>query len=326
MKKVLGLIVLGCLLAACNGEKRLFQQAQLATSKGRYEQAMQLYSRLIKKDPQNAAAYANRGLLWERLPVKNAKERAKNRAYAEQDYIRSLEINPLPQTFNNLGGLYIDMGRNMDAINQFSDALDLEPNYFTARINRAIAEYRMGLTEAALSDFNQASFIKQEDASLFLNRGLVYFDLGQYEQAIEDFSHLIALEPQNARAYLERARALSKFGYPADAYADLEQAVALKPSYALAYYYMGDLMFRKGEAETALGLLVKSKELASRYAPTYDLMGDMLALEDPIAATANYMTALKLDPANAAKYRRKMQLMRTEKGRESVMTARFFPR
>ena len=103
-------------------------------------------------------------------------------------------------------------------------------------------------------------------------------------------------------------------------------AVSLKPTYALAYYYMGDLMFRKGETDYALGLLVRSKELASQYVPTYDLMGDMLSVEDPVAATANYMVAKKLDPANARKYDAKIRLMRTQEGREQVLANRFFPR
>ena len=137
---------------------------------------------------------------------------------------------------------------------------------------------------------------------------------------------MMSLDPDNARPYLERARAFIKMGYPANAYADLEEAVTIKPTYALAYYYMGDLMYRKGEKDYALGLLVKSKELASQYVPTYDLMGDMLAVEDPVAATANYMVAKKLDPAHTAKYDAKIQMMRTEQGREKVLAARFFPR
>ena len=54
-------------------------------------------------------------------------------------------------------------------------------------------------------------------------------------------------------------------------------------------------------------------------------MGDMLALEDPVSATANYMVAVKLDPQNAAKYQRKIALMKTEEGRYRVVTERFFP-
>ncbi len=327
MKKWLGFAAAVLLLTACgNDEKKLFKQALLATSKGNYTQAMQLYSRLIKQDPKNAAAFANRGILWERLPFENAKEQAKNRSYAEQDYLKAIELNPnIPETYNNLGALYIDMGRPSQAVYYLTEAIIRNPDYFTALMNRAIAYSKMGRSSEALADFNSAFQLRQDEPLLFLNRGLAYFEQGQYELALDDYTYLISLNPDDARPYLERARAFIKLGYPANAYADLEEAVTIKPTYALAYYYMGDLMYRKGETDYALGLLVKSKELASQYVPTYDLMGDMLSVEDPVAATANYMVAKKLDPANAAKYDRKIQLMRTEEGRQKVLAERFFP-
>ena len=327
MKKLF--VLLGCslLFCACNRESTAFKEAQLAASKGDFSQAIQQYSYLIKKNPRHYAAFINRGILRERLPVENEQQRRKNQQLAEQDYLTALELNPsLPETYNNLGALYIDMHRNLDAIDYFTQALNINPDYFTALMNRGIANYNLGRTMAALADFNKASKIRKADSLLLLNRGLVYFDMGQYESAIQDYTHLIAIDPENARAYLERARALTRLGYPSNAYVDLEEAVTIKPSYALAYYYMADLMFRKGEKDYALGLLVKAKELANQYAPTYELMGDMLALEDPVSATANYMTAKKLDPKHASRYDAKIRLMRSEEGRERVLANRFFTR
>ena len=327
MKKILGLFAAVLLLAACGTEKKTFKQAQLAASKGNFTQAIQIYSRLIKRNPNHYAALINRGVLWERLPVKDAKERAKNRSYAEADYLRAIEVNPaVAEPYNNLGALYVDTGRNADAAVYLSEAIARSPKYFTALMNRAIAYYRQGRTTAALQDFNSAFKLRDDEPLLFLNRGLAYFDSGMYDAALDDFSYLIHLRPNDARAYLERARVFSRMGYPANAYADLEEAVSIKPTYALAYYYMGDLLFRKGETDQALGMLVRSKELANHYVPTYELMGDMLALEDPVSATANYMVAKKLDPKNARRYDAKIRLMRTEEGRERVLANRFFPR
>ena len=326
MKKVMIWVAAVVLLAACNENRRLFQEARLATSKGNYTQAIELYSRLIKKVPNHYPAYINRGVLWERLPVKDAKERQQNRTRAEEDYLQAISLNPkVAEAYNNLGALYIDMKRNLDASYQLSESLSLQPNYFPARMNRAIAYFRLGNTVAALSDFNYAARLRSKDPLLLLNRALAFYEMGQYESAVEDLSYLITFNPNHARAYLERARALIKMGYPSNAYADLEEAVTIKPTYALAYYYMGDLMFRKGEKDTALGLMVKSKELANQYAPTYDLMGDMLAVEDPVAATANYMVARRLDPSHAQRYDAKIRLMRSEEGRERVLANRFFP-
>ena len=327
MKKLAVLLCMVLFLGACDSDKRLFQEAKLAASQGKIEKAIQLYGRLIKKNPQHYAAYNNRGVLWEQKPVKDAKERAKNRAFAEEDYKKSLEINfRQPETYNNLGALYLDQKSYSDAIFNFTEALAFRPNYFIALMNRGIAYSRRGDISSALQDFSKAERISAGEPLLFLNRGLAYYAIGEYESAVSDISRILDLEPYNSRAYLERARAFIKLKYPANAYSDLETAVALKPSYALAYYYLGDLTFRRGEKDQALAFLARSKELANRYAPTYELMGDMLAMEDPISAVANYQVAAQLDPANAKRYQRKTELMKTAEGRERVLGNRFFPR
>ena len=327
MKKLAIVMTAVLLLVGCSEDKRLFNKAKLATSEGKYEQAIGFYTRILKRNPTHYAALLNRGVLWERLPVKDMQERAKNRQNAEQDYLKALEVNPKSaETYNNLGALYIDKKQNLEAISYFTQAIQLSPRYFTALMNRGIANYNLGRSMAALEDFNKAEKVRKNDPLLLLNRGLVNFDMGQYESAVDDYTRLIEVDPDNARAYLERARALIRMEYPANAYADLEEAVTIKPTYALAYYYMGDVMFRRGEKDYALGLLVKSKELADQYAPTYELMGDMLSVEDPVSATANYMVAKKLDPQHVARYEAKIRLMRTEEGRERVFANRFYQR
>lgn len=326
MRKVMSiaLLCLGCV--ACNSDTRLFQQAKFAQAQGNLPKALNLYNQLIRRNPNHAAALSNRGLLWELMPAKDAAEAAKNKHYAQQDYLRALEINPEQvETYNNLGALYIDQKRNGDAVVYLSEAIVRSPRYFRALVNRANAYTNLGQFTEALDDFDRASALKPNDPGLLLNRGLAYLSVDKYEAAINDFSHAIAVSPDDARLYVERARALAKLGYPADAYEDLEEALQLSPNYALAYYYLAELAFQNGEKDYALGLLVRAKELAPQYVPAYDLMGDMLAMEDPVSATANYMVARKLDPQKAAKYNFKIEQMKTEEGRYRVMSNRFFP-
>lgn len=326
MKKIWIAALLAVWLVACGSEKSLFQQAKEAAARGNYPKALNLYGQLIKQNPQHAAALTNRALIWEKMPAKDADELAKNRAFAQEDYLRALAINPdQAETYNNLGALYMDMDRNADAAGLFTQALLRQPTYFTALVNRATAYSKLGDMTQALMDFEAAAQVRPHDPALLLNRGLAYMDMGKYEAAVDDFSHALVSQPANARLYLERARALAKLGYPGEAYNDLAEAISLKPSYALAYYYLGELMFKNGDSDYALGALVKSKELAPKYVPTYDLMGDMLALQDPVAATANYLVCIKLDPSNALKYQRKIERMKTEEGRYRVLTERFYP-
>ena len=322
MKKTLLTVFVCAVLMGCGSDTRLFQQAKLATSKGNYQKALSLYNQLIKQNPDHAPALTNRALIWEMLPAKNEAEKAKNRRFAKQDYLRSLEVNPnQPETYNNLGALYMDQNQNREAIQYFSEAIARQPNYFRALLNRATAYSKIGDLTSALQDFAIAATQRPHDPALLFNRGLAYFSAGKYEAAIDDFSHALAVQPQNARLYVERARAF----VPAEAYDDLTQAIALNPQDGLAYYYVADLMYRNGDKDFALGALVKTKEVTPNYVPAYDLMGDMLAVEDPVSATANYMVAEKLDPKNAAKYQRKIALMKSEEGRYRVLTERFFP-
>ena len=327
MKKLFGFLLAVLLLGACNSQTGLYKQAQLAASKGDFGKAVQLYSQYLKQYPHAAAAYINRGLAWEYMPAKDAQEKRKNQGFAEEDYLRAVdEDRTFAEAYNNLGALYIEQGRYEEAVPMLTAALSFAPSYFLAQMNRAIAFARLGKIDVSLKDFRAAEALRKDEPLLYLNRGIVYYNIKQYVLAVEDFSHAIFLSPDDAHLYLERARALMALEYPASAFADLEEAVTLKPTYALAYYYMGDLLYRRGDREMALGYMARAKELANQYVPIYDLMGDMLVLDDAVAATANYMVAKKLDPAHAAKYQRKINLMKTEEGRQRIVAERFKPK
>lgn len=326
MKKLIGIFVCALCVCACSNDVKLFKQARLAQARGNYQKALTLYNQLLKQKPDYPAALTNRGLVWEKMPAKDAAEKAKNREHAEQDYLRALEINPnQAETYNNLGALYMDMNLNRDAIANFSEAIELRPNYFQAILNRATAYSKVKDYVHALVDFDRAAQLRPHDTAMLYNRALAYYEFEKYEQAADDLSHAIAASPNNARLYVTRARCFTKMGYPSDAYDDLSQAINLQPDNALAYYYISELLYRNGDTDYALGALVKAKELDSDYAPTYDLMGDMLAMEDPVSATANYLVALKLDPKNARKYQAKLNAMKSTEGRYQVLSARFFP-
>ncbi len=326
MKKIIGIVVCALIMCACNNETKLFKQARLAQARGNYPKALALYNQLIKQNPEQVSALTNRGLVWEKMPAKNAAEKAKNLQHAEEDFLRALDIDPnVPETNNNLGALYLDMGREFDAILYFSEAIYSKPNYFQAILNRAVAYGKLPDYEASLVDFDRAAQLRPHDLALLFNRALMYFENGKYEAAENDLSHAISLSPDTANFYVERARNFMKMDYPAEAYDDLTKAISLKPDYMLAYYYLADLMYRNGDADYALGALIKAKELDNQYAPTYDLMGDMLAMEDPVSAIANYKVAQQLDPKHTRKYQAKLKAMTSAEGRYQVMSARFFP-
>ncbi len=326
MKKVFGLCLMLALLVACaSKESAQFGQAQRLAEKGQFAKAIQIYSRIIKDNPENYAAWASRGLLYERLGGKDGAELKKNKQLAERDYLRALGLNYLrPEILNNLAALYIDEGRYEQAIGYLNQALALRPNYFMALINRAVAYSQQGKIGSALVDFSAAQELDNFSPLLYLNRGLAQFAAGYYAGATQDYTDLAELEPKNPRPYLERGRAFVKMGHFQNAMDDFQKAMALRPDYAMPYFYAAELLFNKGETDEAIAYAERAKQLAPNYAPVYDMLGDMLALESPVDATKHYLAARRLNPRHAAYYQNKIRLMTTEEGRKRVVAGRFF--
>ena len=58
---------------------------------------------------------------------------------------------------------------------------------------------------SAIDDYDEAIRLDPQFASAYYNRGLAYQRLGQSERAIKDFNEAIRLNPQYAAAYNNRA-------------------------------------------------------------------------------------------------------------------------
>ena len=61
-----------------------------------------------------------------------------------------------------------------------------------------------GRYEQAIEDYDQAIRLNPEDADAYYNRGIVYYELGQLERAIEDYDEAIRLNPEYTKAYYNR--------------------------------------------------------------------------------------------------------------------------
>ena len=325
MKKVCIVFLTACLFAACtNSENSLLRQAKRLTNKGQYSKAIAVYTTILKKNPKNYIAYASRGLLYEQMKAKNSAELNQFKQLAKKDYEQAVVLNgQQPEILNNLAALHIDEGDYEGAIVYLDRVLYLRPNYVLALLNRAVAKSKQKEFNAAFLDFYRAEQLEPESALLYLNRGLLEYATKYYKAAIDDFTALLELEPENARGYLERGRTFVKMGYFQDAAEDFQNALALRPDYAMAYFYLAELLFSQGETDQALLYAQRAASLAPGYAPAYEMLGDMFALESPVEATRNYLTARKLDPANARRYQYKIQMMKSENSRKRVVFDRF---
>ena len=73
-------------------------------------------------------------------------------------------------------------------------------------IGRGIAHRRKGQIKKAISDYTKAIELNPNHYSAYYNRGIAYFqDKDQISKAIADFTKTIEIDPRYAKAYYNRA-------------------------------------------------------------------------------------------------------------------------
>ena len=92
-------------------------------------------------------------------------------------------------------------GKFEQAIENYSKAIELKPDYAYAYINRGNLYLKTGKTEAALKDYNKAIELKPDYVVCYDNLGLAYAYKGEYPEAIKSFEKAIELDPKYADAH-----------------------------------------------------------------------------------------------------------------------------
>ena len=147
----------------------------------------------------------------------------------------NLTADRLAKAYITRGKAYGRKGDYDRAIQDFDDAIRLDPAYAKAYYNRGVAYGRKGDLGRALRDFDETIRLDPAYAKAYQSRGVAYGRKGDPDRAIRDFDEAIRLDPGNAVAYVARGRAFERKGDYDRAIRDHGEAIRLDPDYAKAY-------------------------------------------------------------------------------------------
>ncbi|MEI0566033.1 tetratricopeptide repeat protein [Brachyspira pulli] len=194
--------------------------------KGKCKEAIVYYNKAIELDPNNSAAYNNRG---------NAKKDLVQYEEALKDYNKAIELDPNNSAaYYNRGSLKINLEEYKEAIKDFNKAIELDHNYLYAYNNRGNVKYKLGQYEEAIKDYNRAIELDNNDSIAYYNIGLSKANLGQYEEAIKNYNKAIELEPNFSMTYNNRGVAKENLKKYEEALKDYEKALELDPNNDIA--------------------------------------------------------------------------------------------
>jgi lipoprotein NlpI len=137
-------------------------------------------------------------------------------------------------------------------------------------VKRGQAYENEGLLDRALEEYTQAILLEPNFAEAYLGRGWVHHAKGSRRLAIKNFSQAIRLKPRNPEAFFGRAWAYEQLGQVDLAIKEYGQAIRLKDDYADAYLSRGILRFYHDRPEAAAAdfavVLDKAPDELRRYA------------------------------------------------------------
>jgi tetratricopeptide (TPR) repeat protein len=180
-----------------------------------------------------------------------------------------------------------------------SHSAEAEPPGFGGLPGEALARAqqlnRDGKYAEALESFSEAIRLKPDYAAAYLGRGNAYFFLQQFDRAVEDYGQAIKIRPGFAQAYNARGRAFMRQKQLDRALEDCNEAIRLNPDLAIAYVDRGHVYNQQGEYRHAIQDFDEAIRLKADSANAYE--GRALAkrrLGDKAGANADREHAARL--------------------------------
>ncbi len=175
------------------------------------------------------------------------------------DYTFALHLGNAPNAlvYNNRANTQLSLLQYDKAIEDYSEALKLIPNFAVALKNRGVLYYKKDNRVKAVSDFTKALDLTPNDPLLYTYRGIMYRQEDQLQLAMDDFSRSIALSPTFALAFKHRSELFQKKKMYIRALVDIRMAYALSrdSKYDLTRFQLAIQLREVARTKNALLLL-----------------------------------------------------------------------
>ena len=154
------------------------------------DQAIDFYTRELRNKPENAAAFRQRGLIW------NFKE---ERDKAIADFTAAIRLDPKDAwTYADRGDVFLAMNQFDKAIADFTDAVRIDPKYVWAFASRGAAWSSKQDFDQAIADYTEAIRLDPKYAWAYRGRGVAWDNKIAHDKALADFDQAIRLDPKDA--------------------------------------------------------------------------------------------------------------------------------
>jgi tetratricopeptide (TPR) repeat protein len=160
--------------------------------KGRRDEAISHYERVIRLDPNSAVAHANLGA---------ALRQKGRRDEAIRHFEQAIQLDPnLASAHANLGAVLLEQGKLDEAVVHLQDAIRLDANPAAPHSDLGGALLDQGKLDEAIGPLQDAIRLDPKLVPAHYNLGLVLRDKGRLDEAIGHLEEVVRLDPNLAVA------------------------------------------------------------------------------------------------------------------------------
>jgi len=182
------------------------------------------------------------GLLTSCNSTPNAQSQP-SQATVESQFGEDFSDNGQPAKRYLLQAILKQIKGNLDgAIDDYTRAIEIDPNYRDAYINRARVRNTKGDFDGSIADYTKVIELKPDYVDAYIGLAAAYFNRGtaknvkgDYDGAIADYDKASALNPSYAKTYNRRGYAKCEKGDFDGAIADYTKTIKLDPNFFTAY-------------------------------------------------------------------------------------------
>jgi tetratricopeptide (TPR) repeat protein len=205
----------------------------------RFEEALAMYDRALRRKPDYLEAHINRGLtlLALRQPLD---------AVAAFGAALTLKSD-FPAALKFRGDTFYDLRRWDEAVADYDRLLASTPGDAGALNNRGLALSELKRFDEALESFDLALVFVPDRPEIVNGRGCVLRAMGRLDEALECFTRAAALKPDYVEAVVNQGATLQDLARFGEALATYSQAQQIRPDYAPAHWNEATLRLLTGD-------------------------------------------------------------------------------
>ena len=220
---------------------------------------------------------------------------------AEVSFQRSIELDPknaYPHT--GLGNVLCDLRSLVEAEASYRRSIELDPKYAHPHTGLGnVFYYLRNLVEAEAS-YRRSIELNPKYADPHSGLGNVFCDLRNLMDAEASYRRSIELNPKYAHPHNGLGNVLHDLGNLAEAEASYRRAIELNPKYAHPHTGLGNVLHDLGNLAEAEASYRRAIELNPKYAHPHHALGNVFYdLGNLAEAEASYRRAIELNPKYA---------------------------